>query len=393
MAMHFRVTDTILGGALAVMLWAMPAVLNAGQSAPSPPDQASQEHALQAAQEHAPPSPRPAIEYPAVHFSGFADIDVSAQSKSEGPRGFSEGQFALHVAAALSPRVNVFAELSLTPRADAGTGTPPAAGFNPEVERLLIRFDRGDQLKISLGRYHTPINYWNTAYHHGSWLETTISRPEMVQFGSRFLPVHFVGALIEGGVPAHGANFSYQLGIGNGRGDVLSRAGDAGDNNARPAWLATAWSRPDRFYGLQYGGSFYVDRISTPGRPEFDEQIVAAHLVSDRETPEVIAEVTRVRHQQVGGGPATASLGYYVQLAYRLSDPARLWKPYFRFEHIGIPEDDQVFAGIPVLDGTTVGVRYDVTTYAALKLEARSRRRGSGQATGNGGFFQVSFTF
>ena len=105
----------------------------------------------------------------------------------------------------------------------------------------------------------------------------------------------------------------------------------------------------------------------TPGRPEFDEQIAAAHVVWDRENPEVIAEVTRIRHEQVGGAPATVSLGYYVQAAYRLPDPARLWKPYFRFEHIGIPADDQVFAGIPVLDGTTVGIRYDVSTYAAAQ--------------------------
>jgi hypothetical protein len=337
--------------------------------------------------------PVTAVEYPAIHFSGFGDIDVSAQSRSEGSRGFSEGQFAMHVAAALSPRVNVFGEFSLTPRTDAGTGTPPATGFNPEVERLLVRFDRSDHLKVSFGRYHTPINYWNTAFHHGSWLQTTISRPEMVQFGSRFIPVHFLGALVEGRLAAHGANLAYQAGIGNGRGNVISRGGDTGDNNGRPAWLVSASSRPDRLYGLQYGGSFYVDRVSVPGRPEFDEHIAAAHLVWDHENPEVIAEITSIRHEQVGGGLVTTSLGYYFQTAYRLPDPARLWKPYVRFEHIDIPAADQVFAGIPELDGTTLGVRYDVITYAAVKAEMRIRRRGSGQPTENGYFLQVCFTF
>ena len=341
-----------------------------------------------------PPGQPPAgTEYPAFHLSAFGEINVSAQSQSEGPRGFSEGQLAFHAAAALSPRVNIFTELSLTPRTDAGTGTPAATGFNPEIERLMIRFDRSDHLKVSFGRYHTPINYWNTAFHHGSWLQTTISRPEMVQFGSRFIPVHFLGALVEGRFPAHGANVNYQAGIGNGRGNVLSRGGDAGDNNGRPAWLVSASSRPDRLYGLQYGGSLYVDRVSLPGRPEFDEQIAAAHVVWDRENPEVIAEVTRIRHEQVGGSAVTTSLGYYIQGAYRLPDPMGLWKPYARFEHIGIPTADQLFAGIPILDGTTVGVRYDIITYAALKAEARLRRRGSGRATENGYFLQVCFTF
>src|ERR1700681_289213 len=68
-------------------------------------------------------------EYPSLHLSGFADVDFAAQNKAEGLRGFSEGQFVLHLASALSPRVNFFGELSLTPRGDAGTGTPAATGF------------------------------------------------------------------------------------------------------------------------------------------------------------------------------------------------------------------------------------------------------------------------
>ena len=88
--------------------------------------------------------------------------------------------------------------------------SPAAPGFNAEVERMILRFDHSDRLKVSFGRYHTPINYWNTAFHHGQWLQTTITRPEMIQFGGRFLPVHFVGALVEGGVPGGGLNLELQ---------------------------------------------------------------------------------------------------------------------------------------------------------------------------------------
>src|SRR5204862_5228588 len=127
---------------------------------------------------------------------------------------------------ALSSRVNYFGEISFAARIDAGTGSPPAAGFNVEIERSIIRYDQSDMLKLSFGRYHTPINYWNTAYHHGSWLQTTISRPEMTQFGGSFIPVHFVGALAEGELPAGGLNLNYNAGVGNGRGAVISRGGD-----------------------------------------------------------------------------------------------------------------------------------------------------------------------
>ena len=340
-----------------------------------------------------PPPEAPAVEYPMFHLSGFADIDVSAQNRSEGPRGFSEGQFVLHLASALSPRVNFFGELSFTPRIDAGTGTPMATGFNAEVERVIIRFDRNDQLKVSFGRYHTPINWWNTAFHHGAWLQTTISRPEMVQFGGRFLPVHFVGALVEGSIPAGGWNIGYQGGIGNGRGNVISRGGDAGDNNGRPAWLMNFFTKPDQAFGLQVGGSLYFDRISVPGLPEHDEQIYSAHAAWQREDPEIIAEVANVRHSRVAGGGTLSSLAYYVQTAYRLPSPAHLWKPYFRFEHIDIDAADPVFAGIPNLDGSTAGIRFDISTYAAIKSEGRFRKRASGRPNTNGWFLQIAFTF
>lgn len=336
-------------------------------------------------------------EYPSLHISGFGDVNFIAQDKAErGVRGFALGQFVLHMASALSPRVNFFGEVSFSPRADAGsgpTGTPPATGYNAEVERAIIRFDQSDQLKVSFGRYHTPVNWWNTAFHHGQWLQTTINRPEMVQFGGKFIPVHFIGALAEGSLPAGGWHVGYQAGIGNGRGNVISRGGDAGDNNARPAWVVNLFSKPDRMFGLQVGGSLYLDRVSLAGRPEYDERILAAHAVWQHEDPEVIAEVAHVRHDQVNGSLTTSNVAYYIQAAYRLPGAARLWKPYYRFEHIAIDAADPVFAGVPNLDGSTIGVRFDISSYAAIKTEARTRSRVVDQPRTNGWFLQIAFTF
>src|ERR1039458_4736238 len=88
--------------------------------------------------------------YPSLKLAGFSDFNFSApdlhgpsggfgtQTLLGAHSGFQEGQFALHLSAALAPRVSVFGELSLTARADAGTGSPPATGFNAELERLII---------------------------------------------------------------------------------------------------------------------------------------------------------------------------------------------------------------------------------------------------------------
>jgi hypothetical protein len=219
----------------------------------------------------------------------------------------------------------------------------------------------------------------------------------MIQFGGRFLPVHFVGALVEGSTPASGWNLNYKAGVGNGRASVISRAGDAGDSNANRAWLVNAFSKPDRAYGLEFGGSAYIDKITltSPAR-DVGEQIAAAYAVWQKETPEIIAEYAAVRHEPTtGSAPATWNHAYYVQAAYRLPAFDRLWKPYYRFEHVGIDAADVVFQAQPVspIDGSTLGVRYDASQFAAIKGEFRTWRRVPTSPRNYGAFFQICFTF
>jgi hypothetical protein len=334
-----------------------------------------------------------AREYPSLKIAGFGDVNFLTTRRPEGAHGFVEGQFVLHMASELSPRVTFFGEISLTPRTDAGTGTPAAAGFNTEVERMILRFARSDRLKVSFGRFHTPINWWNAEFHHGYWLQTTATRPEMIQFGGRLLPVHFVGAMVEGALPASGWNVNYQVGLGNGRGSVISRAGDAGDNNGNRAWLANVYVKPDRMFGLRAGASIYGDQVTLATGREFGERIVSGHVVWRREDPELIAEIAGVRHQEVGSTSVAWSHAFYVQVAYRLPQFGRLWKPYYRFEHIGVNARDTVFASVPNLDGSTVGVRYDLSAYAAAKGEYRTWSRGAALPRNHGAFFQICFTF
>jgi len=342
--------------------------------------------------------------YPSLKIAGFGDLDYSA-TNLHGPSGgfgaqtllaahsgFEEGQFVLHLSSALSQKVTVFSELSLTARSDAGTGTPPAPGFNPEVERIILRYDFNDYFKLSAGRYHTPINYWNTEFHHGQWLQTTISRPEMIQFGGSFLPVHFLGTLAEGAVPAGGLNLNYNFGLGNGRGQVISRAGDFSDINNARAWLANVLVQPDKLFGLRVGGSVYRDELNPAAGPAAREWIQSAHIIWTKETPEFLAEFANVTHSFLNGG-TSHSQAFYLQTAYRLPWFNKAWKPYYRFEQIHVPLSDLIFHPlVPTFSGSTVGLRYDFTTFAAFKLEYRNYMR-RGLATVDGIFSQTSFTF
>ncbi len=321
--------------------------------------------------------------YPSLKISGFADVNFSATNESNVNSGFNLGQLVLHMASPLSKKVSYFGEMSFT---------ATATGYNVEVERSIIRYDRNDYFKLSFGRYHTPVSYWNTAFHHGSWLQTTISRPEMIKFGSRLLPVHFIGLLSEGEIRSGNAGLSYGAGVGNGRGATISRGGDAGDVNNNRAWLLNLNSRPSKPYGLQFGGTIYRDKLSPGPGLRFNEWISSAHLAWTHEAPEFLAEFSNVHHLNVNTSRKFNTQAFYVQLAYRLPFAEKKWKPYYRFDYINRPATETVL-GITDFMSSTVGLRWDISDYAAFKSEYRNTKKGPGQPHINGLFIQTSFTF
>lgn len=337
--------------------------------------------------------------FPALHFRGFGDVDFAATDDKATHSGFNMGQFILHISSPLSEKVSVFGETSFTAQT-----TPTATVYNVDVERLLIRYDYNDFFKLSFGRYHTPINYWNTAFHHGLWLQTTIARPEMIRFGGRFQPVHFVGMQAEGNIPSGPLGLGYTVGLGNGRSGNIARPGDGGDINNNRAWVANLFARPAALNGLQVGGAVYGD-LATPspalaGTPQFRELITSAHVVWAKETPEFLAEYAHVRHRNILTQAEYNNSSAYVQVAYRLPGEARKWKPYYRFEWSNINPSDPLFTTAtqpaPIvndLTGSTVGIRYDITSLAAFKGEYRHSSRRATDPVINGFFLQTSFTF
>ena len=322
--------------------------------------------------------------FPSLQIRGFGDVDFSATDQKGSISGFNLGQLVLHLASPLSEKVSYFGEVSFTAQPNA---------YDLSVERTIIRYDYNDYFKLSFGKYHTPIGYWNATFHHGAWLQTTIARPEMVQFGGTFIPVHFVGLQAEGNIPSGGLGLGYNVGVGNGRSSFLSKAGDSGDSNDNRAWVANVYARPSRFYGLQVGASVYRDKLTPQPGQNFGEWITAADLVWAKEKPEFLAEYANVHHRDEATANTWDSQAFYVQLAYRLPWWQSKWKPYYRFEYIHKPEDDPTLLNVLDLSGSTLGVRYDITNYAAFKGEYRNTRHGVDQPRVNGAFFQTSFTF
>jgi hypothetical protein len=327
-------------------------------------------------------------EYPNLKIRGFADVDFGANNIRGVNSGFQLGQFVLHFASALSPKVSYFAEVSLT-------ATPGV--YNVDLERTIIRYDWNDLAKFSFGRYHTPVNYWNTAFHHGAWLQTTIARPDMIVFGSRFIPVHFIGAQSEGSLPSGPLGAGYNLGIGNGRSLNIARAGDSGDVNNNRAWLGNFYLRPPALRHFQIGGSVYHDEITVPNmstNPEnFREWIASGHLIWTGETPEFYAEFANVHHRSELTGRTFDNQGGYVQVAYRLPFDAKKWKPYYRYDYLEVPANEPTLPDFVNVRKSTFGMRYDISDFAAFKAEYRNGRGNPLPQRSNALALQTAFTF
>lgn len=316
---------------------------------------------------------------PSVQAFLFGDV-LYSELEGDQPDGFKLGQMVGHGNVLLANRVALFGEVSLTGR---------DTGYSIEVERAILRYDFSDAFKLSAGRYHTPISYWNTAYHHGLWLQGSVARPEAVRFGSRFIPVHFVGSMAEGKIPS--APVTYAVGIGNGRAENIARAGDAGDANGSRAIVASAALQPGGLLGFRVGGAVYVDDVPTPDGASADERITNAHIVWDRGRLDLISEYIHVRHEAVGSGDATTSTATYVHAGVRLGGELRAVMPYARWEKMDIAEGDVVFSGVvPDYEAVLGGVRWDFTELAALKLEYRSERFGTADRVGSL-YVQASF--
>ena len=281
----------------------------------------------------------------------------------------------------LGTKVSFFGETSFTAQPDR---------FAVEVERVSLRYDFDDRLKVSVGRFHTPVNYWNTAFHHGLWLQTTISRPEMIRGGGSFQPVHFVGLLAEGSVSSSAIQLGYNVGVGNGRDTHIERGGDAGESNNSSAWVAKIYVRPSALFGLEAGAAVYVDKI-TDEEHRTEERILSSYVALTRETPEVVSEYARVRHRDEVTGRAYDSDAFYAQIAYRFDRQPR-WKPYYRFEKVVTPDDDYLIEDLSVTL-STAGMRYELSEFAALKAEYRHERRRATSGRSNGMFLQAAWTF
>src|SRR5215510_4117490 len=180
-----------------------------GPAQPTPDDAPAATAARQAHQAHDAPASEPGPSR--LAWSGFADAIWQKGNEPGEPNTFSLGQFTLYPTAALADNLGMLAEIVVEAGSDNTIGI--------DLERVLVRYSFSDALSLSAGRYHQAIGYYNTAYHHSSWLQTTIERPEIFAFEDDGgpLPIHSVGVSAHGAFAGRALRLEYVAEVGNGR--------------------------------------------------------------------------------------------------------------------------------------------------------------------------------
>ena len=373
--------------------------LSAETPAHGPSPQAAQEHEPETG-EHA-ENERMDVSKTLLRIRGFGDVNFHGDNYHPlGGQGdktaFTLGQLNLFVTSDISDKFKFLGEIVFEAGPDNIYGVQRGTenAFGVDVERYLLTYSQSEYFNLSAGRYHTAIGYYNTAYHHSTWLQTTTGRPLLFEFEDKggILPIHNVGVEAYGSIPSGSLGLHYVAEVGNGR---ESRAPIAEepvqnivDDSNHKAVNFELFARPTKVPGLQVGFSAYRDQLVPHTLPvPVGETILAAHAVYSTSNFEWLNEALVVRHTPEGGHTYQTP-GWYSQISRRWGQ----YRPYFRYQYINASPNEPIFPDIALRAGPSAGIRYDASESVALKLQYdyTSLRN---QAAVQGLQAQLGFTF
>ena len=297
-----------------------------------------------------------------MRIRGFGDVTFHGDNQKGDTTSFTLGQLNLFVTSDISERFKLLSEIVFEADTHNNMGV--------DIERLLLQYSHNDYLNIAVGRYHTAIGYYNTAYHHSTWLQTATGRPFLFQFEDNggILPIHNVGVSASGLIPSGKLQLHYVAEVGNGRASrspLDEAVQNVVDENNTKSVNFGIFATPDAIRGLQVGFSVYHDRLQPAHAPRIGETIFAAHAVMVRPSFEWLNEVLDIRHAPDGSAHVFDTPGFYSQVSKRFGS----YRPYFRYQYVNGSDSEPVFPDVGLRQGPSVGLRFDASESVALKLQ------------------------
>ena len=221
-----------------------------------------------------------------------------------------------------------------------------ATTIGVDLDRFQVGYEVADWLKITAGRFHTSLGYYNTAYPQGGAVYLLpIDRPAVVDQhdNASIVPTSTVGLNFHGRLPFAQQRFTYDVDVTNGRGvqaDDLANGGDA--NNSKMLNLRLRYE----VNGLILGGNALVDWIpprvgiadpATDQPNTLREQIFGAHIAYVEHPWHIIAEGYHISH--IGPNQTQRTIAGLAEFGYTIGQVT----PYARYEFARFPSDRDVF--------------------------------------------------
>jgi hypothetical protein len=316
-----------------------------------------------------------------LQFQGFGDVSYYASVPQAKPaanqfaelatghtNNYALGELDFFLTDQLSKKFSFLAETAVSACPYGCNGATNAEGI--EVERVMITYKPSEYFQISFGRFHSMIGYYDLAYHHATWLQTTVDRPFLFAFEDHggILPIHNVGISTQGKLSSGSLNLHWGFETGNGRASnnlFTEPVQDNIDENNGKTFDVSVWAKPDWAPGAEFGGSVYHDRLYPAGATRIGQTISSAHAVYSRSGNEFLNEVVIENNNLLDQHTTIHTVGFYSQVSHRMG----AFRPYFRYEYLNVNQRDPIFGFYGRRNGPLGGIRWNAGEFTAFKLQ------------------------
>jgi hypothetical protein len=305
-----------------------------------------------------------------VPLHGFADVGIGNHNATYPEYKLADvGSLDFFLTPRLGARTRALFELNFEVGRDGAVAV--------DLERAQIGYQFADSATVWLGRFHTPFGYYNTAFHHGQQIATSLRRPRFLQFEDQggILPAHTVGGWLTGSERLGEQKLTYDFYVGNSQrisGGTLDMNNPGNTHGNVIVGANTGLLLGGPLDGLKVGLHGFTTRIEDQDvAPYLMTRVKAygAYAAYDTDQWEHIAEFYVFNDENLSGTPGIhRSKAGFVQLGYR----AGAFTPYARYERATLEQGDNFFAAQTLGSSylrEALGLRFDVDLKAALKLE------------------------
>jgi hypothetical protein len=321
-----------------------------------------------------------------LQMHGFMDVGFANNTMADPvayPKGFNVGSLSFYLTPHFGNKIKALVEPNFEIASDGSLST--------DLERAQIGYTFSDTATLWAGRFHTPYGYWNTAFHHGAQMQTSVLRPRFLDFEDKggILPAHMVGLWGTGKVKAGQGKFTYDAFAGNGPKIVMGAdpftglgildinfAGD--DNHQAMVGLNLGYEFSGSMDGLRVAAHSVRGDVDTynpyPSGTSLNKtelNMYGGSVVYLGNDWEIMSELYKFNDKDKNGPTGThKSSASYLQIGKTFTDLT----PFIRKEITNLDQQDNYFAMQASGQSYTRyagGVKYDLDPKAALKFEVQ----------------------